>query len=108
LDIIGILAGHLPDSVPFSLSKPHLETTEENRSPMKISRIEILTSLNDRDAFYELYISTTNRAIDLYARASRRKFAIRLHGSLAALDLYALCLTFFTPLLIGIVGIEGD
>jgi hypothetical protein len=28
----------------------------------------------------------TNRAIDAYVKAGRRKFALRLHGSLAALD----------------------
>ena len=54
---------------------------------MKISRIELLSALEYKEGFYDLYITVTNRAIDLYAKASRRKFAIKMHGSLAALDL---------------------
>jgi hypothetical protein len=57
---------------------------------MKISRIELLSALEDRDAFYDLYVSVTNRAIDLCAKAGRRKFALKLHGSLAALDMYVM------------------
>lgn len=53
---------------------------------MKISNTEVVASLEDRDVFYELYIRTTNRAIDMYAKAGRRKFALKMHGSLAALD----------------------
>jgi hypothetical protein len=33
-----------------------------------------------------MYVKMTNRAIDAYVKAGRRKFALRLHGSLAALD----------------------
>lgn len=46
--------------------------------------------MEDREAFYELYVDTTNRAIDMYAKAGRRKFALKLHGSLAALDVCVL------------------
>lgn len=42
----------------------------------------------DKEAFLEAYVSLTNRAIELYANAGRRKFALRMHGSLAALDVY--------------------
>lgn len=42
----------------------------------------------DADTFYDLYLGLTNRAIELYAKGNRRKFALKLHGSLAALDLY--------------------
>jgi hypothetical protein len=37
-------------------------------------------------AFYDIYVKLTNRAIDTYVKAGRRKFALRLHGSLAAMD----------------------
>jgi hypothetical protein len=37
-------------------------------------------------AFYDIYVKLTNRAIDAYVKAGRRKFALRLHGSLAAMD----------------------
>jgi len=36
--------------------------------------------------FYDIYVKLTNRAIDAYVKAGRRKFALRLHGSLAAMD----------------------
>ena len=34
-------------------------------------------------------MAITNRAIDLYAKGGRRKFALKLHGTLAALDVCA-------------------
>ena len=40
--------------------------------------------------FYDLYVNLTNRTIDAYAKGNRRKFAVMLHGKLAALDVYAL------------------
>lgn len=43
--------------------------------------------MEDKEVFYEAYVKLTNRAIELYAKAGRRKFALKLHGSLAALDL---------------------
>lgn len=52
-----------------------------------VSNVELVSAMADKDAFYDLYIQITNRAIELYARAGRRKFAIKLHGDLAALDL---------------------
>jgi len=56
----------------------------------KISRTELVDALNDQPAFDKLYIEMTQRAIDVYAKGHRRKFALKLHGSLAALDLYVL------------------
>lgn len=58
------------------------------QSSQKISRAELIASLNDKEAFHELYVQITNRAIELYAKAGRRKFALKLHGDLAALDVY--------------------
>ena len=54
---------------------------------MTITKTELLSSMEDQDALYELYVNVTNRAIELYASAGRRKFALKLHGSLAALDM---------------------
>jgi hypothetical protein len=42
-----------------------------------------------------LYTKLTNRAIDAYVKAGRRKFAVKLHGSLAALDVFV---TIVVPL----------
>lgn len=53
----------------------------------EISNADFKKALLDKDIFYELYISVTNRSIDMYAKAGRRKFALKLHGSLAALDM---------------------
>ena len=52
-----------------------------------------MASLQDKEIFYENYVNLTNRAIGLYQGAGRRKFALRLHADLAALDLYVR----FTP-----------
>lgn len=53
-----------------------------------ISNKDLIAAMNDRNTFYEQYVRLTNRAIDMYVKAGRRKFALKLHGSLAALDLY--------------------
>ena len=58
------------------------------RSSQKISRTDLLASLQDEDAFYELYVSLTNRAIELNVKAGRRKSALKLHWNLASLDVY--------------------
>ena len=91
LDIIGIETGHLPQSPPFALTltsikplPPGTKITFENET--------LNTAANDREAFYKLYIAVTNRAIDLYAKSGRRKFALKLHGNLAALELYDIIL----------------
>jgi len=46
------------------------------------------TAFSDQQAFYELYAAVTNRAIDFYAKSGRRKFALKLHGTLSALEVY--------------------
>lgn len=51
-----------------------------------ISNHEIISAMKDREVFYDLYTTTSNRAIDMYVRAGRRKFALKIHGSLAVLD----------------------
>lgn len=80
----------MPCQPPFSdaLPKNRLEKNPEASSESlgTISKADLQTALQDKEAFYELYLGLTNRAIELYANAGRRKFALRMHGSLAALD----------------------
>lgn len=55
-------------------------------STQSISNPDIRACIDDAEFFYDLYIRITNRAIEMYARSKRRKFALKLHESLAALD----------------------
>ena len=80
-----MIVGHLPTSLPFSVSEIPLETANRNPS-QKISRVEIISAIKDQAAFYDLYVNLTNRTIDTYAKGNRKKFAVMLHGRLAALD----------------------
>ena len=89
MDILGIDFDFLPLQPPFSDPLPNNRRVERDTSPESletISRNDLRHALNDKEAFYELYIGHTNRAIEFYANAGRRKFALRMHGSLAALD----------------------
>ncbi|KAF5386686.1 hypothetical protein D9615_001912 [Tricholomella constricta] len=88
LDVIGVTVGHLPIRPPFSSSCDPLNPPAQNNSTQTISNAEILKAIVDADAFYKLYVDATNRAIEMYTKAGRKKFALRLHGSLAALDLH--------------------
>ncbi|GLB35442.1 putative trafficking protein particle complex subunit 10, TRAPPC10 [Lyophyllum shimeji] len=102
LDVIGVTVGHLPQRPPFSSSfKPSdapLQTTSKNT----ISNADIQKATENAETFYNLYVDATNRAIDMYTKAGRKKFALRLHGSLAALDLhrgnYKTALAIYTSL----------
>ncbi|GJJ15396.1 hypothetical protein Clacol_009672 [Clathrus columnatus] len=95
LDKIGIHFGHLPNAVPFSMSlynhgpesEPTTPTTPTDASEQKITNKMLLESMNNQAAFDNLYLDTINRAIELYVKGGRRKFALRLHGFLAALHL---------------------
>jgi len=85
---MGLRVGHLPPRPPFSLYISPLRPTPntvDKRSSRTISRPELVQCLTDPEAFYDLYIKLSNQAIDLYAKAGRRKFALKIHGSLAAL-----------------------
>ncbi|KAF8212360.1 trafficking protein particle complex subunit 10 [Mycena galopus ATCC 62051] len=102
LDIIGVKVGHLPVRPPFSNSSQPPTASGSAASDMKISSSDILACIQNRDTFYETYVGITNRAIDMYAKSGRRKFALKLHGSLAALDVHrgrlAAALTTYTSL----------
>lgn len=80
---MGIAYGHLPARLPFA------SVVVEDLQPVDDSVVlpRAFISVKDREAFYEMYVANTNRAIDLYAKAARKKFALKLHGDLAALDL---------------------
>ncbi|KAH9005086.1 hypothetical protein EDB86DRAFT_3061943 [Lactarius hatsudake] len=90
LDVLGIGLGFLPSKPPFSMSLPSVPVAPQDarRESRIISNSELLKCLGDRAAYYDLYIKLTNRAIEAYVKAGRRKFALRLHGSLAALDVH--------------------
>ncbi|KAG7452626.1 uncharacterized protein BT62DRAFT_939661 [Guyanagaster necrorhizus] len=102
LDTLGMKTQHLPCRAPFSgVSDVSAKLTKTSSSQM-ISNDRLLKALEDKEAFYDLYINITNRAIDMYAKAGRRKFALKLHGSLAALDVHrgrlSTALTTYTSL----------
>jgi hypothetical protein len=89
---MGIKVGHLPSRLPFSLTlAPSSLNISAKRSSQKISKAEFASCVEDREAFYDLYVAVTNRAIDMYVKGGRRKFALKLHGTLAALDVYVHC-----------------
>ncbi|PIL24147.1 hypothetical protein GSI_13900 [Ganoderma sinense ZZ0214-1] len=93
LDILGIATGFLPNKPPFSLMLPSsfdlaAKDPKAKRGSMTITKTELLTSMEQQDTLYDLYVNVTNRAIELYANSGRRKFALKLHGSLAALDIH--------------------
>ena len=56
----------------------------------KISNSFLLDTLEDKDAFYSLYISHINDAIARYTKAERKRSGVKLYGYLAALDLFVL------------------
>ncbi|KAH8117364.1 trafficking protein particle complex subunit 10, partial [Phellopilus nigrolimitatus] len=93
LDKLGIQLGYLPNKPPFSACAVDLDESEipkssDATSNRKITNADILGFLENKPSFYDLYIRLTNKAIDLFVKAGRRKFALKLHGSLAALDVY--------------------
>ncbi|KDQ60741.1 hypothetical protein JAAARDRAFT_172897 [Jaapia argillacea MUCL 33604] len=88
LDILGVRLGHLPPRPPFSSVSPTVTPDTATFPKDNISNPELTLALNGAEVFYDLYVRITNRAIDLFKRAGRRKFALRLHGSLAALDVH--------------------
>ncbi|KAG1756516.1 trafficking protein particle complex subunit 10 [Suillus paluster] len=94
LDIIGVKVGHLPQTPPFATT--YMEETPalpsqrigERSSTQRISNHEVMLAIGNEEPFYDLYCATSNRAIDMYVKAGRRKFALKLHGFLAALDIH--------------------
>ncbi|KAG9041581.1 hypothetical protein FS837_012056 [Tulasnella sp. UAMH 9824] len=91
LDKIGIRKGYLPSVHPFSMSLPSSDLESAQAPPpepgeARISSADLIEALRGRDEFDRLYITTTNRTIQTFNSCSRRRFALKLHASLAALD----------------------
>ncbi|KAI5124589.1 hypothetical protein M0805_003108 [Coniferiporia weirii] len=94
LDKLGIRLGYLPNDPPFSacvvdlneLETPNSAEATIKLASQKVTNTDILELIDNKPFFYDLYIRLTNKAIDLFVKAGRRKFALKLHGSLAALD----------------------
>lgn len=68
-------------------SEPTTPTTPTESSKGNITNKILLEAIANEAAFDKLYLDITNRAIDLYIKGGRRKFALKLHGFLAALHL---------------------
>ena len=86
-------AGHLPRSHPFSMSLnemaeagslPDSPGSAADRPP--VSRKDLLEAIEDRDVFDKLYIDLTNRSIKAYQLGHRKRCSLKLHASLAALE----------------------
>ncbi|KAK2460622.1 hypothetical protein APHAL10511_007092 [Amanita phalloides] len=84
LNLIGTSVDHLPSRSPFHIGPRGISID----STQSINNSDIRQCINDQDFFYDLYTAITNRAIEMYAQSKRRKFALKLHESLAALDVH--------------------
>jgi trafficking protein particle complex subunit 10 len=63
------------------------QKTSASSGTGKISNTFLLEALDDKDTFYNLYISHINDAIARYTKAERKRSGVKLYGYLAALDL---------------------
>ncbi|EJU03022.1 hypothetical protein DACRYDRAFT_106200 [Dacryopinax primogenitus] len=93
LDRIGLHTGHLPPIDPYlALSKDaHNDSSvrsgeEEERGKRTISNVELLAAIKKRESFDQVYVNTTKRAIECCVISKRKRSALRLHFSLAVLD----------------------
>ncbi|KAM6500907.1 Trafficking protein particle complex subunit 10, TRAPPC10 domain containing protein [Amanita muscaria] len=89
LNMIGTRTNHLPQSLPFTTCPNQGDVKGDVTSAsQQISNSDICSSVDDIEKFYDLYVKVTNQAVEMYGKAKRRKFALKLHESLAALDLH--------------------
>ncbi|KAJ8522932.1 hypothetical protein ONZ45_g562 [Pleurotus djamor] len=88
LEAIGVSTGNLPHEVPFVAMDALPANPVTDTLQTGISNAELLSAIRNREQFDRTFVDVTNRAIDMYAKAGRRKFALKLHGRLAAIDLY--------------------
>lgn len=86
LDRIGLQMDYLPSKPPFTLCLSAVSASQGDNG-QQISNQALVDAMATAEAFYNLYFDLTNRAVDSYAKGKRRKFALKMHGSLAALDL---------------------
>ncbi|ORY76938.1 trafficking protein particle complex subunit 10 [Leucosporidium creatinivorum] len=92
LDKIGIGAGHLPLVHPFSMSlnetvaEVSSDPTRDAKNRPPVSRRDLIDAVASREVFDKLYIDLTNRSIQAYQGAGRKRCSLKLHASLAALE----------------------
>ncbi|KAK4048148.1 hypothetical protein OIO90_005912 [Microbotryomycetes sp. JL221] len=91
LDKIGIEAGHLPTSHPFSMSlNEGTQLVDDHRQieggHKSITQPELAAAINQVVGFDKLYLDITNRCIQAYQASGRRRCSLKLHASLAALE----------------------
>ncbi|GAA5838645.1 hypothetical protein JCM11251_003252 [Rhodosporidiobolus azoricus] len=92
LDKIGMGVGHLPTTHPFAMSLNESSPTSSatanaqtvDRPP--VTRRDLTDGVAHQESFDKLYINLTHRAIQAYQSSGRKRFALRLHAYLAALD----------------------
>ncbi|KAL5640439.1 hypothetical protein ACGC1H_007628 [Rhizoctonia solani] len=109
LDKVGIRAGHLPRTAPFSASLPDQETksrpgsttyephavvpdpnSEEHRrlSRLGITNAHLLEAIDNVAAFDDLYKQLVTRTIETCQSSGRSRTAMQFQGTLAALYLH--------------------
>lgn len=100
LDKLGMGAGHLPSTHPFSMSfnessastvsgssaSSPTSTTPPNRQP--VTRKDLLDAMDKREAFDKLYVELTQRSLQAYQASGRKRCAAKLNACLAALEQY--------------------
>jgi hypothetical protein len=71
-----------------------------------ITNQELRRALKSADHFREFYGGLTERAIDLYVKGGRRKFAVKLHGLRAGISRWASVISSCLPIQIRYEGSE--
>lgn len=75
----------LEESLNSPLSTPTNTPTSDRPT---VSRKDLLEATKSRDAFDKTYIDLTNRCIKAYQTSKRKRCALKLYASLAALEAY--------------------
>lgn len=102
LDKIGISAGHLPNTAPFSLSMdgqfaieterelPPLPDNEKHLSAQAnvISRQELLDAIKNREVFDIRYIALAERVLTSFVSGRKKRNVLRLRCVLSSLDYF--------------------
>ena len=88
LETIGIFSGHLDASYAAAIPRTSVPPNHQQTSlPPQITNSELNSALADGDVFYNLCVDIANRAIEMYNKAGRPNFALKLRGTLAAIML---------------------
>ncbi|KAH8923009.1 hypothetical protein BT69DRAFT_195496 [Atractiella rhizophila] len=96
LEKVGVQYGHLPNAHPFSVAlNEHVPNSADTSSSADrasslppISQKDLIEAIASKEALDQLYVKLTNRAIEAYQASGRKRFALKLHASLAALERY--------------------